>query len=273
VSSLLANGTRLLAVGCLGMLATAGLAQMRVELDDRPPFEAGCSIAAVQPRVCVSSSLLITIHCRNDAQTPLEWLEPNDRRAAWELTRPDKKVERTSASRYTTSTQLISVAPGNELSVTIPVTRWFALADAGSYFLRFRLQDTSGALQIETNEIGFSVTPCADDAILTACRVFLSGQHEDFEAVAGFDSAAAVPCMQEALARNSTSSVSVIDGLARIQSTTAISILLKEFEIGNAFDRLAAWQALHRVNMSALSSELRQKVSKVLKETPITLVN
>src|ERR1700686_175426 len=111
-----------------------------------------------------------------------------------------------------------SLAPGDELSLTIPLTRWFALTDPGSYHLRFRLQDASGVLQTETNEIGFSVTPCTDAATLAECRVFLSGQHEDLEAVAGFDSTAAFPCMQEALARNSTSSVGIIDGLARIQS-------------------------------------------------------
>lgn len=117
------------------------------------------------------------------------------------------------------------------------------------------------------------MTPCADDAILAECRVFLNGQHENLEAVAGFDSAAAVPCMQEALARKSSFSVSIIDGLARVQSPAAINILLKQFEIGNALDRLGVWQALGRIDTTTLSDELRAKVDKVLKEKPISFVN
>lgn len=88
------------------------------------------------PQICLKSSLLITMQCRNETQVPWEWLEPNDRRAAWELKRPDQQVDRTSASRYTTASELVSLAPGHELSLTIPVTRWFGLHAPGSYRLR-----------------------------------------------------------------------------------------------------------------------------------------
>jgi HEAT repeat protein len=75
--------------------------------------------------------------------------------------------------------------------------------------------------------------------------------------------------MAEALARNSTEFVSVVDGLARIQTPEAIRILIHSFDTSEAFVRLAAWEALHRVDASALSPELRQEVSRVLNATPI----
>ncbi len=249
------------------MTSASGLLLSLILVLSAPANEAGeCSLAIAQPQVCVKSSLLITIRCRNETKAPWEWVEPNDRRATWELTRPDQQAVRTSASRYTMSSELISVAPGHELNLSLPVTRWFALPSPGSYRLRFSLPSA-----FETNEIGFNVTPCTDDAILAACRSFLNGQHKDLEAIAGFDSAAAVTCMQEALAHQSEFSVSIIDGLARIQSPAAVDVLLKQFEIGNAFDRLGVWQALHRIDTSKLSDELQKRVAKVLKEQPITL--
>ncbi|HTG35477.1 MAG TPA: hypothetical protein VLB76_21355 [Thermoanaerobaculia bacterium] len=108
---------------------------------------------------------------------------------------------------------------------------------------------------------------------VAARSALLAWSDDGREAVAGFDSAAAVPCMQEALARKSSFSISIIDGLARIQSPAAINILLKQFEIGNAFDRLGVWQALGRIDTTTLSDELRAKVDKVLKEKPISFVN
>lgn len=230
-----------------------------------------CSLTATQPQVCVNSSLLINMHCQNDSQALWEWIEPNGQRAIWELTRPTKQVNSASESRYAMASELISVAPGHELNLTLPVTRWFSLSDPGAYSLQFHLHSASGSLQIESNKVAFTVKSCTDEAILAECRTFFKGQRENLEAVAGFDSAAAIPCMQEALSKNSEFMFGIIDGLARIHSPEAINILLKRFESGNAFDRLGVWQALHRIDTSKLSAELRKKVEETLKQQPVTI--
>jgi hypothetical protein len=150
-----------------------------------------CSLTAAQPQVCVNSSLLINMHCQNYTQDLWEWIEPNGQRTTWELTRPTKQVNSASESRYTMAPELISVAPGHELNLTFPVTRWFSLSAPGSYSLGFRLHAASDSTQIESNKVAFAVKSCTDEAILAECRTFLKGQRENLEAVAGFSAAQA----------------------------------------------------------------------------------
>ena len=232
---------------------------------------AQCSISVAEPQLCAQTSLSVTIRCRNESPSPLEWLETDNRRASWELTRPDGSSETAYRSRYSVGPRLLELPSGEELSVTAPLTRWFALADPGSYRLRFRLHDRSDSMLLETNEVSFSVKPCDAEAILTACQTFLNKSPADLEAVSGFETEAALPCMKEALARGSAQSVSIIEGLARINTPATIDVLVKHFYDSDAFDRLAVWQALHRVNTSGLSAELQERVSKVLKEKPVSI--
>src|SRR4051795_6513379 len=115
-----------------------------------------CRLSIAQPQACAQSSLFVTLSCRSESQKPLEWLEPNDSRVEWELKRPDGQVERTNVSRYSTSPELVSVALGNDLSLTLPVTRWFSIKIPGAYRLRFHLKDMVDSAQIETNIAEFN---------------------------------------------------------------------------------------------------------------------
>jgi hypothetical protein len=240
--------------------------------------QAHCSISAPEAKACVQTSLLIASHCQNESKAAEEWLDVGDSRGVWELIHPDGQVEKSQGSRYTTAPSLIRLAPGEESTIITPVTRWFALTSAGTYHLRLRV-GVSHSAPLQTNEISFGITPCDDADVLAACREFLRGNSTQpastvgLEAIGGFNRAAAVPCMAEALARNSTKFASIFDGLARIQTPEAVSILIHSFDTGDGFVRLGAWEALHRVNTPALSPELRQKIGRVLKEKPVTFVN
>jgi hypothetical protein len=110
----------LLAFGCLGFMATAGLPQMRVE-PDGPLFaltvaqpstgQAHCDISMPETRVCAQTSLLVTLHCKNDSNAAEEWLDAD---GVWELIPPDGRAEKSQGSRYSTAVDLIRLEPSQE---------------------------------------------------------------------------------------------------------------------------------------------------------------
>jgi hypothetical protein len=236
--------------------------------------QAHCDINVPETNVCARASLLVTLHCQNDSNAAEEWF---DEEGVWELVHPDGHAEKSQGSRYSTAVDLVRLEPGQEVTTIAPLTRWFALDSAGTYRVRY-LGKASGAGPLPTSEIRLRATACNDAKVLAACREFLQGSSTettsgvDLEAIGGFNSAAAVPCMAEALARNSIQFVSIVDGLARIQTPDAILLLIHSFDTGDGFVRLASWSALGRVDTSTLPPELRQEVSRALKEAPIVVL-
>lgn len=231
--------------------------------------QAQCILSVAEPQICVLTSLLATIRCHNETGNLMEWLDTNDQKAVWVLIRPNGQQETASNSRYSQASNLISMSPGKEAELSAPLTRWFSLRDTGTYRLRFKLRDASRSIWSESNEVSFHAILCKKESVLASCQGYLNRKPPDLEAVSGLDSEAAIPCIEEALSRKSDQSVSLIEGLARINTPEAIMAIVKHFDKADAFDRLAVWQALHRIDASSLSTSLRDRIREILKEAPI----
>jgi len=168
----------------------------------------------------------------------------------FELTRPDGRREVSGESRYPVSEGVIHLEPYQKIEISLPVTRWYSFTDTGPYLLT--LQGATKVYDNTQQRVEFRVSLCSAVEVISACHKLLEAGPEGLEAIAGFEAPEAVPCLSEALDRKPAPTTALIHGLAKIGTTPAIEVLIQRFETGDAFDRLAVWEALRTVNPSGL---------------------
>lgn len=251
----------------------AGLALLGVLLGFSGTFtaHAECSLGVEQPEACVKTSVGITVLCRNKSAQVIEWLDTNDPSGEWELTRPNGQRVVAYRSRYPVSPELVSLAPGQEVTMGLPLTRWFTLAEAGTYHLRYRLPGGSGSGPLESGAVTFTMVPCDAMTILGKCRELLVKPAPDGERIGGFEDEAAFPCLEEALSTGVAPLSAIVSTLARSNTEAGTIILVNHYSAGGAFDRLAVWESLHGIDTTGLSEGLREQVGAILKEQPVTV--